>query len=150
MANSYYFAYGSNLSLDQMGERCPLSVPVCAARLVGWRWLIGQRGYATIAAHAGAVTHGALYALHPRDEARLDVREGVSLGCYGKFYLDVEAEDDSGRVEHVSALVYIDPRSTKGEAEYGYVARCHAGAYEWGLPASFIKKIERAFPAEPF
>lgn len=48
-----YFAYGSNLSFSQMEDRCKdnpkqSAVPVAIARLDGWKWIICERGYATI------------------------------------------------------------------------------------------------------
>lgn len=50
---TFYFAYGSNLSPEQMAGRCldsPVSssTPAAIARLDGWRWIICQRGYANI------------------------------------------------------------------------------------------------------
>ncbi|KAF7506281.1 hypothetical protein GJ744_012089 [Endocarpon pusillum] len=50
---TFYFAYGSNLSPEQMAGRCPeypatSSIPVAIARLDGWRWIICARGYANI------------------------------------------------------------------------------------------------------
>ncbi|CVL01172.1 uncharacterized protein FMAN_10348 [Fusarium mangiferae] len=43
-----YFAYGSNLSTEQMRRRCPYSTPVGLAYLKGWRWIINERGYANV------------------------------------------------------------------------------------------------------
>ncbi|MCJ1376207.1 hypothetical protein MMC20_007448 [Loxospora ochrophaea] len=43
-----YFAYGSNLSPTQMGDRCPGSQFVGVGLLHGWRWIINERGYANI------------------------------------------------------------------------------------------------------
>ncbi|KAH6892529.1 AIG2 family protein [Thelonectria olida] len=44
-----YFAYGSDLSTEQMQQRCPYSTPAGLAHLEGWRWFINSRGYANIA-----------------------------------------------------------------------------------------------------
>ncbi|KAL7898494.1 hypothetical protein HDV63DRAFT_373910 [Trichoderma sp. SZMC 28014] len=43
-----YFAYGSNLSTDQMRERCPYSTAVGLGKMTGWKWIINRRGYANI------------------------------------------------------------------------------------------------------
>lgn len=51
-----YFAYGSNLSPEQMKNRCPSSPPVGLAYLSGWTWLINQRGYANIVRHQTPAT----------------------------------------------------------------------------------------------
>ncbi|OTA97070.1 hypothetical protein M434DRAFT_392245 [Hypoxylon sp. CO27-5] len=46
-----YFAYGSNLSPEQMKDRCPSSPAVGLAYLSGWTWLINERGYANVVQH---------------------------------------------------------------------------------------------------
>ncbi|KAH7053098.1 hypothetical protein B0J12DRAFT_739227 [Macrophomina phaseolina] len=113
-----YFAYGSNLWLAQMAQRCPTSRYVGVARLRGrrWRWLINERGYANVVGEAASsgpspppddtvpasndpgpsaadgyanLVYGMLYALQPADEARLDVSEGVPE-AYGKEWLEVD------------------------------------------------------------
>ncbi|KAL7913377.1 hypothetical protein GGI35DRAFT_437270 [Trichoderma velutinum] len=43
-----YFAYGSNLSTEQMRQRCPYSTAVGLGKVTGWRWIINTRGYANI------------------------------------------------------------------------------------------------------
>ncbi|KAL6902987.1 hypothetical protein GGI43DRAFT_400897 [Trichoderma evansii] len=43
-----YFAYGSNLSTEQMRERCPYSTAVGLGKMTGWKWIINGRGYANI------------------------------------------------------------------------------------------------------
>lgn len=43
-----YFAYGSNLSTEQMRERCPYSTAVGLGKLTGWKWIINARGYANV------------------------------------------------------------------------------------------------------
>lgn len=81
-----YFAYGSNLNLQQMQYRCP------SARLLGVGF---KRGYAlhfrgrgpgcaylTVTATAGAVTPVAAFAVCPSDVRALDCYEGVATGHY--------------------------------------------------------------------
>jgi gamma-glutamylcyclotransferase len=52
-AGTFNFAYGSNLSPEQMADRCEehstSSEPVAIATLEGWNWFICQRGYANVA-----------------------------------------------------------------------------------------------------
>lgn len=145
----FYFAYGSNLLLGQMARRCPRSHALYPALARGWRWCIGERGYATLAASSRAITHGALYALHAADESALDACEGVARGCYGKFFLDVEFSPEEGRIETIQALAYIDPRSAPGEASDEYLRRCINGAIEWGLPRQAVNRMRSCLRA-PF
>ncbi|KAI0506347.1 hypothetical protein F5B22DRAFT_623896 [Xylaria bambusicola] len=82
-----YFAYGSNLWLEQMATRCPHSYYVGRAVLPDYRWLINERGFANIVPASGYTVHGLVYELGVGDEPRLDRSEGVSKGVYSKDYL---------------------------------------------------------------
>lgn len=102
-----YFAYGSNLSTEQMRQRCPYSTAVGLGKLSGWKWIINERGYANIVKlddgeddvggegegkgkmeeeEQGHV-YGMLYLLPTEDEDRLDGYEGVPW-AYEKVYLE--------------------------------------------------------------
>lgn len=133
-----YFAYGSNLSTEQMRHRCPYSTPIGLGYLKGWKWIINKRGYANIvqlpveglsptstreADHDGLGTgaagalaeerggvYGLLYLLPPQDEEKLDVYEGVPT-AYQKFQVDMKyIRDGQGRTidDPVKVLVYVD------------------------------------------
>ncbi|KAH7144005.1 hypothetical protein EDB81DRAFT_797088 [Dactylonectria macrodidyma] len=114
-----YFAYGSNLSTEQMRQRCPYSTPVGLAYLEGWKWFINGRGYANVSqvvsddggeyddgdnqgsssragkgkgkgkGLAGEGVYGLLYLLPPQDEELLDGYEGVPYD-YQKYQVDVK------------------------------------------------------------
>jgi hypothetical protein len=85
-----YFAYGSNLHLEQMKRRCPESKFVGSGRLMNYRWQINQRGYANVVKADGFWVDGLCYDISVRDEARLDISEGVAKGAYAKHELPVE------------------------------------------------------------
>jgi gamma-glutamylcyclotransferase len=87
---SLYFAYGSNLQLAQMAQRCPESRYMGIAYLHGYKFQINQRGYANVIPSSDDVVAGLCYLLSAGDEARLDVNEGVRFGAYEKEFLDVE------------------------------------------------------------
>ena len=44
MKESYYFAYGSNMNLDQMAYRCPAASVVENVKLEGYRLYFAGRG----------------------------------------------------------------------------------------------------------
>ena len=67
-----YFAYGSNMVLTQMQQRCPAAQDMGIARLDGWRWRINQHGYATIVPEQSAYVLGVLWSLTSACEAALD------------------------------------------------------------------------------
>lgn len=99
-----YIAYGSNLNLSQMAERCPTACVAGASVMEGWRLLF--RG-----AHAGAVAtvepfEGGsvpvlVWEITPADEAALDRYEGWPY-LYRKESVEVKLEDET-----VQAMVYI-------------------------------------------
>jgi len=84
-----YFAYGSNLHLEQMARRCPNSTYIGRAILNDFRWQINERGYANVVSDKSDIVHGLVYELDGDDEACLDRNEGVAIRCYSKAYYPV-------------------------------------------------------------
>lgn len=80
MAGRLYFAYGSNLNLEQMERRCPAAKPIGPAVLHGYelrfRGNYGGSGVATIAPKQGGHVAGLLWELTPACEQALDRYEG--------------------------------------------------------------------------
>lgn len=106
MADRYYIAYGSNLSIEQMKYRTPDAVIVGTAMLEDWRLLF--RRYATIKKCEGFRVPVLVWKISEQDEKNLDVYEG-----YPKFYTKKELKiavkslpngDDLGKL---TAMVYI-------------------------------------------
>ncbi|KAK6512774.1 hypothetical protein TWF506_008941 [Arthrobotrys conoides] len=88
-----YFAYGSNLSFDQMAKRCPQSCYIGRARLHGYQFQINERGYANVVKakrqRSGLFVEGLCYRLQREDEGRLDRAEGVPI-AYIKEEKEIE------------------------------------------------------------
>ncbi len=74
MKRHYYLAYGSNLNLRQMRQRCPRAKPVGAVLLVGYELVF--RGVATIEPRDGGSVPCGLWLITDTDEAALDNYEG--------------------------------------------------------------------------
>ncbi len=139
-----YFAYGSNLDREQMRRRCPGAEAAGIASLPDYRFIINNRGYATLLPAPGAEVLGVLWRLLPSDEAALDRYEGYPAGLYDKGYRSVC--DTAGNA--VQALVYIDHRNgTLGAPREGYLERILAAAEDHGLPAHHIELL-RAWPRQ--
>ena len=131
-----YFAYGSNMDAEQMAYRCPGAVCSGPATLTGYRFIINQRGYATIHPDASSETPGLLWQITPADEAKLDRYEGYFNGLYDKCFRTVW--DTDGR-EVSAALVYIDHRNQCiGVPREGYLERILAGGRKHGLPEPYL------------
>lgn len=80
-----YFAYGSNLELNNMRGRCPdAEVYKKNVKLEGWE--LNFRTYLTIEKKEGAVTPGTVFKVSERDIMNLDYYEGYPY-MYYKAYL---------------------------------------------------------------
>ena len=104
MAIKKYIAYGSNMNLEQMEQRCP------GARVTGKGWLRDHRLFfagrpdAAVASIEPAPGHAVpvvLWEITPKDEQALDRYEGFPW-FYGKRELPVETDS-----EPVSAMAYV-------------------------------------------
>lgn len=136
-----YFAYGSNLCVNQMALRCPDAADPRPAVLSDHDWLINQRGVATVEPLAGNQVHGVLWQISDGDLATLDSAEGVPVR-YRRDRLTVQTAD--GRAP---AWVYIDHRVTPGPPRPGYLPRIIDGAVHHGLPQRWIDFLRRWDPA---
>ncbi len=76
-----YFAYGSNINLDQMARRCPNASVVAPVALENYQLLFRRGGFATIEPKEGAVVQGLMWHLTPECVKSLDRYEG-----YPTFY----------------------------------------------------------------
>lgn len=131
--NKLYFAYGANLNVDSMRQRCPLAAPLYPFELIDWQ--LNFSGVATITPCPGARVPGALWQLTADCEASLDVFEGYP-DFYRKEYLTVSGVD---------VMVYImnnDPPAPPGP---GYLATIAAGYRDWGLDSFMLDQaVERS------
>lgn len=136
-ARHAYFAYGSNLLTAQMLRRCPEADNPRKAVLADHRWLINERGVATVSPRVGAPVHGVVWDVSADDLAALDVAEGVPRN-YRRHSRTVRIADGP-----LTAWVYIDHRVAAGAARPGYLDRVVAGAQQHRLPPSWVALLRR-------
>ena len=129
----HYFAFGSNLWRRQMSARCPEYSTIGAGLLMGWRWIITSRGYASIIRSEGDYVLGTVYELSETDLLNLDRFEGVVQGDYNKEMMVVTVD---GR--DLSCLVYIDPVTEEGQPKEEYIVRINNGIEDADLPDDYI------------
>jgi hypothetical protein len=137
-----HFAYGSNMSRMLMLRRCPTAVPLGAARLDGWRFIVTRDGYASIVPAPGEVVQGVLWRLTPRDLAAVNAYESLDSGLYRRRVLPVT----HGR-QRLSALVYIGQERRAGRPRPGYQDLVVQAARDWHLPEAYIRVLRRWGPA---
>ena len=139
----YYFGYGSNLSKEQMGLRCPDSEYFISGKLPGYEWLINRRGYASIKTSKEAFVLGEIFKLSEKDVEYLDIYENVSEGFYRKHFLNILTEKGS-----IKCLVYIASDNNKGVAQSEYIDRINDGINSARLPLDYVESWIRHFIPE--
>lgn len=82
-----YFAYGSNLNIEQMKRRAPGATPLGPLMLKGWRLVF--RGVADVTPDSRATCPGGVWRITEEDERKLDLYEGVRGGLYRKEYIPI-------------------------------------------------------------
>ncbi len=97
-----YFAYGSNINLDQMDYRCPDACVVGPVVLENYELLFRRGGFATIAPCEGGRVHGLLWSLTPDCERSLDRYEG-----YPRFYNKEQVTVRDGLGRELSVMAYV-------------------------------------------
>lgn len=132
LVSRFYFAYGSNLCLGQMQERCPGSEPLRSHRLPGYRLVL--RGVANIEPETGAEVHGAIYAITDADERTLDTFEGFpTLYKKGTFTVQIAEADEEVTFYELVARRYKPARE-------GYVEIIRTGFRDWELPEESLER----------
>jgi hypothetical protein len=108
-----YFAYGSNMSFEQMKERCPDSKYLGVARLNGYKLdftkmsTIRGGGVADIVESADDCVYGILYSITDDELAVLDVKEkGYTRQTLNCFKYDDLLDYNPLKGTNIDALVY--------------------------------------------
>lgn len=132
-----YFAYGSNMDVAAMTERCPRSKPLGLARLMRHRVAIMREGWLTVVRDSSARVHGLLWELALADVPALDRYEDTDGGLYAKITQPVVAEGGPKR-----ALVYVGSNTGPGQARPDYIAGVIAAAHAANLPAEGLAALK--------
>lgn len=137
----YYLAYGSNLNLAQMKNRCRDSIPIGTALLKDYKLLFkGSKtgSYLTVEKKKGSIVPLGVFMVSSSDEKRLDYYEG-----YPKFYykknLDIIYYSFDNKPHKISAFIYImDERRKIGIPSRYYIDTCLKGYSDFGFDDSFL------------
>jgi cation transport regulator ChaC len=138
----WYFAYGSNMSREQVRHRAGEPAEEKPARLENFELKFdkvarGGTGNANIAAAEGRVVHGVLYRLTEQQLKALDRFEGVPEH-YRRS--EVNVLDAEGR--KIAAQVYLARKVRRGlKPDRGYLQRIIEGAVEHNLPEDYIQQL---------
>lgn len=137
--SKHYFAYGANMDLDTMLDRCIGAKFIDVGQLKGYRFIINTRGVATIVPDKDSSVFGIIWTITKEDESFLDLFEGVKGGWYSKHTVLVNAMD-----EHIAhdCLVYIATDSKEGRPIEDYFANILKWAINYRFPKEYVKYLE--------
>ncbi len=128
-----YFAYGRNMHLRIMKERCPAADFGALAVLRSHRILINARGVSSVEPERGHEVHGVLWWLSGPCEAALDIVEGVARGHYRKE----DAHPYVGTEQVGPALIYRASDHSSGPPRPGYLEALEEAAAEHSFPDAY-------------
>lgn len=136
-----YFAYGSNINLDQMAHRCPAAEVVGPVVLENYRLLFRGNyrgnGVATIVPRKGSKVHGLLWKITPVCEKSLDTYEAFPH-LYDKQ--PVTVQDRSGQEFPVMAYVMTERCKEPAVPSNLYYNGILEGYRQNGLPTAALKR----------
>lgn len=124
-----YFAYGSNLNIEQMLVRCPTAEVISPLCLNHWRLVF--RRVADIEPARNSQVFGGLYSVLPEDERALDNYEGIAVGLYSK--VDIRLAD--GR----DAFMYLMNSRQISPPPYLYYQTILEGYRDWGFDEKHLR-----------
>ena len=108
------------------------------ATLDGYGFFVGLDGWGSVKPERGAIVHGVLWRLTPRDIAALHAYELLHKGLYDVRHLPVRAG-----ARRMPAMIYLLRRRGVGRPKPGYVEMIAAAARAWKLPERYIRAVER-------
>ena len=140
MEETLYFAYGSNINLEQMEHRCPDARLVGPVTLQNYELQFRGSGFATVSPKKGSVVHGLLWKLTPKSEQALDRYEGYPRH-YTKEQVSVRTAD--GAAVSVMAYIMAEPMCRQPALPSPYYYRAIQQGFEAnGLP---VESLEEAW-----
>lgn len=138
-----YFAYGSNLCVQQMAKRCPDATPLGSGVLRDYRLHFPRiaddwqdAGVASVSPHEGSHVEGALYRITPRCLLALDAYEAVDEKHY--YQAHVEVHDRDGRAMQAMTYFAYEEEGGPFQPSREYVEVMIAGAMAHGLSGAWL------------
>jgi gamma-glutamylcyclotransferase (GGCT)/AIG2-like uncharacterized protein YtfP len=134
-----YFAYGSNMCVVQMSQRCPDAVKIGVATLHGYEFMINELGVAGVIERSDSAVIGILWQISEEDKESLDFWEGADVtgGAYHHKKLAVITD-----VKSVDALVYIARNTVRGKPREGCLEKIVKAALDHGINRGYVQFLE--------
>jgi hypothetical protein len=149
-----FFAYGSNMNLNQIGARCSKPFVISTARLADRRLVfcghsdVWDGGVETVEPMPGHEVWGVLFSLSKLNWERLDLWQDARMDGGGMyFHFPVSVLDSTG-CERNARVYKKDIQKEPTNPSREYLDHIVQGATENGLPQEYIEAL-RARPAQP-
>ena len=147
MSKRYYVAYGSNLYVELMQERCPDAELVGTAVLSDYRLLYKGKwseSWLTIEHSEGGKVPVAIWLVSRRDEMMMDRYEAYPVLYYKEDLLLSEVDCGDSRLENIPAFVYIiQSDNIPAIPSAAYVAECMEGYRRFGFDTGLLEDALR-------
>ena len=137
MEETLYFAYGSNINLEQMAHRCPDAQIVGPVTLENYELQFRGSGFATVAPKKGSTVHGLVWKITPNCEQSLDRYEG-----YPRHYTKetMTVKDAAGAELPVMVYIMAEPYCRQPALPSPYYYRVIQRGFEAnGLPVESLQ-----------
>ncbi len=140
----YYFAYGSNMDIDQMKERCPDSKLTGKAVLKNYRLdftIFSPKrncGCADIVKSFGDEVHGLLYTLTPKDLKKLD---GLEAHPYKYKRFKTKVMDESGKEIKAETYEVVNKKKEFQKPSKDYLNKLIMAAKNFNFPKYYQKLL---------
>jgi len=133
MKKTIYFAYGSNMNIEQMKNRCPRADNLGPAVLKDWELV--ERLHADIAPKRGSEVHGVVWGVTAKCMKSLDAYEAFPRYYYKKKVW-VKMYGCAARVQAIVYIMTDQATAKKQNQPFGewYARGCAKGARDNGLP----------------
>lgn len=132
MRKKYYIAYGSNLSVEQMAQRCPDAKVAGMAALKDWKLVF--RTHATIEPCEGRVVPVLIWEISQRDERNLDRYEGYPSYYYKQDIIVTMTDLGGKNPQEITAMVYLMTEGHELRMPYrGYLDTLAEGYRRFGF-----------------
>lgn len=129
----YYFAYGSNLNLEQIKHRCKDAIKVGSVILKGYE--LEFRYYLTIKENKNSDVPLGIFKISSDDELNLDVYEGYPH-FYRKEKLSIDFND-----EKITGIIYIMNKNTRNvmPPNQTYLNTCLKGYQDFDFDEKYLR-----------
>lgn len=131
-----YFAYGANMSVDNMLSRCPHATPIQSFYLQNYRLAFAH--HATVIPCENSTTPGALWSITDVCEQNLDVFEGFP-GYYKKTYFEQDG---------LEIMMYEMNPPLEGCPSDDYIECLTDGYIDWNLPLNVLDQAVKTSSEE--